>query len=202
MPSPRLLDHDEPVRVRVRGEDDEEPPEPDQLRRVRRERRVAAAHVEARDEHGPMCALSRHPARHRRHSIAYSLGTPHAIAATVSRTLSAPCTPSTRSFKDAGPARARIKARAHGGARHVQRADVPSMMRRRLERVEPAVPSCPGELFDACVRRALRHPSPFTPSTRRAVTLNNAEAFFPTQGPRRGTPRRDSRGPTRRIDRT
>ena len=54
MPSPRLLDHDEPVRVRVRGEDDEEPPEPDQLRRVRRERRVAAAHVEARDEHGPM----------------------------------------------------------------------------------------------------------------------------------------------------
>ena len=81
MLSPRLLDHDEPVRVRVRGEDDEEPPEPDQLGRVRRERRVAAAHVEARDEHGPMCALSRHPARHRRHSIAYSLGTLHAIDA-------------------------------------------------------------------------------------------------------------------------
>ena len=107
-----------------------------------------------------------------------------------------------RRFKDAGPARARIKARAHGGARHVQRADVPSIMRRRLERVEPAVPSRLGETADACVRRALRHPSPFTPSTRRAVTLNNAEAFFPTQGPRRGTPRRDSRGPTRRIDRT
>ena len=31
----KLLDHDEPVSVRVRGEDDEEPPEPDQLRRVR-----------------------------------------------------------------------------------------------------------------------------------------------------------------------
>ena len=56
----KLLDRDEPVRVRVRGEHDEEPPEPDQLRRVRRERRVAVAHVEARDEHGPMrgCCVS------------------------------------------------------------------------------------------------------------------------------------------------
>ena len=78
----KLLDHDEPVRVRVRGEDDEEPPEPDQLRRVRRERRVAAAHVEARDEHGPICVAC----LPRRHGITYSLGTLDAIDAGASRT--------------------------------------------------------------------------------------------------------------------
>ena len=145
--------------------------------------------------------LSRHPAlrRWRRETNAQS-GRVDGVEAEAGKHTQS--TPSTRSFKDAGPARARIETRAHGGARHVQRADVPSIMRRRLERVEPAVPSCLGEPPDACVRRALRHPSPFTPSTRRAVTLNNAEAFFPTPGPRRGTPRRDSRGPTRRIDRT
>ena len=105
----KLLDHDEPVRVRVRGEHDEEPPEPDQLRRVRRERRVAAAHVEARDEHGPMRsvssppppyhALSRHPAsrRWRRETNAQSGRVDGVEAEAEKHTQS---TPSTRSFKD------------------------------------------------------------------------------------------------------
>ena len=198
MPSPRLLDHDEPVRVRVRGEHDEEPPEPDQLRRVRRERRVAAAHAEARDEHGPMRSVSC-PLPHLlpipAGGVACDLGAPRRVgsfvfaadaAAAVSRTLSAPRTPSTRSFKDTEPARARIEPRAHGGAGHVQRADVPPVVGRRLERVETAVPSCLGEPPDACVRRASRR--------RRAARR--------APGPRRGTPRRGCRGPTRRSDRT
>ena len=83
-------------------------------------------------------------------------------------------TPSTRSFKDAGPARARIETRAKGGTYYIKRADVPSIMRRRLERVELAVPSCLGEPPDACVRRASRR--------RRAVrrTPENAPWYTAT----------------------